>query len=316
MYMSQTERKTILNVDDLVVAFNMYKTRSFQKEDLEVIHSLSLDVREGEILAVVGSSGSGKSILASSILGLLPVNAKTAGTVSFRGEELTSKTVRPYLGKEIAYIPQSVDFLDPLMKVGAQVMGVQGEKGERKAKQEALFKEYNLPADTAEKYPHELSGGMIRRVFISSALMGDPELIIADEPTPGLDLEMAVKALEDFRKIADQGAGIMLITHDIDLALRVADRIAVFYAGTIVEVAKTEDFLTGKDALRHPYSKAFIDALPQNEFQPIPGTQPYAGDLPSGCLFAPRCAMCDEACAGQIPMRTVREGEVRCVHAE
>lgn len=157
---------------------------------------------------------------------------------------------------------------------------------------------------------------MIRRVFISSALMGDPELIIADEPTPGLDLEMAVKALEDFRKIADQGAGIMLITHDIDLALRVADRIAVFYAGTIVEVAKTEDFLTGKDALRHPYSKAFIDALPQNEFQPIPGTQPYAGDLPSGCLFAPRCAMCDEACAGQIPMRTVREGEVRCVHAE
>lgn len=316
MYLSQTERKTILEVDDLVVAFNMYKTRSFRKEDLEVIHSLSLNVREGEILAVVGSSGSGKSILASSILGLLPGNAKTSGKVLFHETELTPKTVRPFLGKQIAYIPQSVDFLDPLMKVGAQVMGVQGEKEERKAKQEALFEEYNLPADTAEKYPHELSGGMIRRVFISSALMGDPELIIADEPTPGLDLEMAVKALEDFRKIADKGAGIMLITHDIDLALRVADRIAVFYAGTIVEVAKTEDFLTGKDALRHPYSKAFIDALPQNEFQPIPGTQPYAGDLPSGCLFAPRCALCDEACAGQIPMRTVREGEVRCVHAE
>lgn len=317
MYLSQTnhDRNTVLKVDDLVVAFNMYKAKSFQKEDLEVIHSLSMDVREGEILAVVGSSGSGKSILASSILGLLPRNAKTGGAITYRGEALTPRSVRPYLGKQIAYIPQSVDFLDPLMKVGPQVMGVQGEKDELRARQQELFEEYGLPADTMEKYPHELSGGMIRRVFISAALMGDPELIIADEPTPGLDLEMAVKALKDFRDIADRGAAIVLITHDIDLALRVADRIAVFYAGTIVEVAKTEDFLGGKDALRHPYSKAFIDALPQNDFTPIPGTQPYAGDLPSGCLFAPRCAWCDEACSGEIPMRTVREGEVRCVHA-
>lgn len=308
--------KTVLKVEDLVVAFNMYKSRSFQKEDLEVIHSLSMDVREGEILAVVGSSGSGKSILASSILGLLPGNAKTGGQVTFREGPLNKKTVRPYLGKQIAYIPQSVDFLDPLMKVGEQVRGVQGKKEDRLRRQQILFEEYHLPADTAEKYPHELSGGMIRRVFISAALMGEPELIIADEPTPGLDLEMAVKALQDFRDIADRGAAIILITHDIDLALRVADRIAVFYAGTIVEVAKTEDFLKGKDALRHPYSKAFIDALPQNGFVPIPGTQPYAGDLPTGCLFAPRCSRCDKACLGEVPMRSLRGGEVRCVHAE
>lgn len=107
----------------------------------------------------------------------------------------------------------------------------------------------------------------------------------------------------------------MLITHDIDLAFQVADKIAVFYAGTTVEVAPVADFLAGKDALRHPYSKAFLDALPQNGFQPLEGFQPYAGNLPSGCLFADRCPVRTDACAGEITMRKVRGGEVRCIHA-
>ncbi|MGN0445923.1 MAG: oligopeptide/dipeptide ABC transporter ATP-binding protein [Acutalibacteraceae bacterium] len=288
---------TILQVTDLTVAFNMYQ-RGFRKADLEVLHSLSLSVRAGEILAVVGSSGSGKSVLASAILGLLPGNAKVSGTVRKEGK--------------IAYIPQSVDFLDPLMKVGKQVEGIQGDE----ARCRALFREYRLPEDTAEKYPFELSGGMIRRVFLSAARMDEPDFILADEPTPGLDLEMAVKALRDFRTLADAGAGILLITHDIDLALQVADRIAVFYAGTIVEVARTADFLeNGGKKLRHPYSRAFLRALPQNEFEPIPGIQPYAGRLPTGCLFAPRCPLRDSRCAGDIPMQVLNGGEVRCVHA-
>ena len=303
--------KTLLNVEDLVVAFSMYRGDSLKKENLEVIHSLSLDVKEGEILAVVGSSGSGKSILASAVLDLLPKNAVVSGKITYDGEPLSMKTTPDLYGKEISFIPQSVDYLDPLMKVGKQVQGVKGSK----ARQEELFEKYRLGKDTEKKYPFQLSGGMARRVLISGAVMGNPKLIIADEPTPGLDLELAMETLKHFRTLADQGTGILMITHDIDLALNVADRIAVFYAGTIVEIASTKDFLSGRDALRHPYTKALYDALPQNGFKPIPGAQPYAGSLPSGCLFADRCPYRDDACAGAQPEREVRGGKVRCAHA-
>ena len=124
-----------------------------------------------------------------------------------------------------------------------------------------------------------------------------------------------METLRNFRELADNGAAVMLITHDIDLALNVADRIAVFYAGTTVEIARVEDFKAGKDALRHPYSKAFIDALPQNAFAAIDGTQPYAGNQPEGCLFGPRCLMRSTDCGGKITMRSLRGGEVRCNHA-
>lgn len=305
------EQKTILSVEDLTIAFNMYKKGSFKKEDLEVIHQLSLDVKEGEIVAVVGSSGSGKSLLAHAVLDLLPKNAKVSGNISFEGKTLDDKYCKQLLGREIAFIPQSIDYLDPLMHVDKQVVGVYGTK----ERQRELFERYHLCDRVDKKYPFQLSGGMARRVLISSAIMERPKLIVADEPTPGLNLEMAMQTLNHFREFADEGTAILLITHDIDLAFHVADRIAVFYAGTVVEVSPTEDFIKGKDALRHPYSKAFIDALPQNDFKPLPGTQPYAGNLPSGCLFADRCPHRDEACSGDIPMRDLRGGKVRCVHA-
>ncbi|MDO4321265.1 MAG: ABC transporter ATP-binding protein [Lachnospiraceae bacterium] len=309
--MEKEKGRNILKVEDLVVAFSMYQ-RGFKKGDLEVIHSLSLDVNAGEIVAVVGSSGSGKSVLAHAVLNLLPGNARTAGKITYKGEVLDAKKCREHLGKEISFIPQSVDYLDPLMKVGKQVIGVRGTK----ERQEEIFQRYQLAPETAEKYPFQLSGGMARRVLISAAVMGNPDLIIADEPTPGLNVEMAMETLQHFRQLADDGAAVLMITHDIDLAFHVADRIAVFYAGTVVEVAPTEDFIKGKEALRHPYSRAFIDALPQNEFKPLPGTQPYAGNLPKGCLFADRCPHRDGACASDIEMREVRGGKVRCVHAE
>lgn len=304
-------KENILKIEDLVVAFSMYKSGSFKKEKLEVIHSLSLDVNAGEIVAVVGSSGSGKSILASAVLGLLPKNASTGGKITYKGKEITKERQKELFGKEIAFIPQSVDYLDPLMRVGKQVQGVYGTDERRKE----LFEKYRLTEDTKKKYPFQLSGGMARRVLITGAVMGNPDLIIADEPTPGLDLEMAKETLDHLRSFADNGAAVLLITHDIDLALNVADKVAVFYAGTIVEVAPTSDFLAGKDALRHPYSKAFIDALPQNDFKPIPGNQPYAGNLPTGCLFSDRCPYKDEACTAYQPEREIRSGKVRCVHA-
>ena len=302
--------KNILKVEDLIVAFSMYQT-GFRKSNLEMIHSLSIDINEGEIVAVVGSSGSGKSLLANAILNLLPKNVTVKGRITYQGEELNEKSCKRYLGREIAFIPQSVGYLDPLMPVGKQVMGVRGTR----EKQQELFGRYGLSKEVGRMYPFELSGGMTRRVFISSAVMENPKLMIADEPTPGLNVEMAVETLQHFKELANRGTAILMITHDIDLAFQAADRIAVFYAGTIVEIAPTSDFIKGKEALRHPYSKAFLDALPQNEFKPLSGPQPYAGSLPSGCLFADRCVLCDEACQGEIKMRTVRGGKVRCVHA-
>lgn len=304
------EKKNILSVDDLVVSFSMYKGL-FKKENLEVVHSLSLDINEGEIVAVVGSSGSGKSLLAHAVLGLLPKNASTSGKILYEGEELTDKKRSELLGRKIVFIPQSIDYLDPVMKVGKQVQGVYSTKD----RQEELFEKYKLDKSVEDMYPFQLSGGMARRVLVSSALMEMPRLIVADEPTPGLSVDMAMDTLKHFREIADKGAGVLLITHDIDLALHVADRIAVFYAGTIFEIAFTKDFLEGRDALRHPYSKEFISALPQNEFKSIEGLQPYAGELPKGCLYASRCPYVSEKCSGEIPMRELRGGKVRCVNA-
>ena len=304
------EKVSVLQVDNLSVAFSMYN-RGLSKRDLEVIHELSIDVKKGEIVAVVGSSGSGKSLLAHAIMGILPENAKIKGSIKYYNDELNEKYLRKVRGKDIAFIPQSVDFLDPLMKVGKQVVGINGNK----EKQKEVFKKYNLDHKVAEMYPFQLSGGMARRVLIATAVMNEAKLIIADEPTPGLNLELAMETLNNFREIADNGCGVLLITHDVDLALNVADRIAVFYSGTIVEIAQVEDFIKGKDALRHPYSKAFIDALPQNKFKELPGYQPYAGNLPKGCLFRDRCSLKTDECCMEIKMRKVRDGEVRCINA-
>ncbi|MDR1796501.1 MAG: ABC transporter ATP-binding protein [Clostridiales Family XIII bacterium] len=302
----------ILSVEELAVSFSMYD-RGLRKADLAVIRSLSLDVRPGEVLGVIGSSGSGKSLLAHAIMGILPPNATVRGEVLYRGEPLTEARLRGLRGREIAFIPQSVDYLDPLMRVGRQVVGTFGTR----AAQEAIFERYRLGAGVARMYPFQLSGGMARRVlFATAAVGGDVKLVVADEPTPGLGPDLAAKMMKHFREFADAGAGVLLITHDVDLALGYADRIAVFYAGATVEIATAAEFAAGGAALRHPYSRAFSDALPQNRFLPIPGSQPYAGSLPEGCPFAARCPERTEAClAGDVPMRDLRGGKVRCVHA-
>lgn len=306
-------QKPLLEVSDLSVSFRMYDG-GLEQTQLPVISSLSLKVLPGEILAVAGSSGSGKSLLASAILGILPGNATVSGTLRFDGEPLTPERQAKLRGTEIALVPQSVAFLDPLMKVGAQVDG--HRKPRPTESRRKLFRRFGLPEQTERLYPFQLSGGMARRVLVSTALLTSARLIIADEPTPGMSLEQAKEALAMFRAMADEGKGVVLITHDIDLAFHIADRIAVFYAGTTVETAPAADFLQGPEALRHPYSKALWRALPQHEFRPIPGFQPYAGNLPRGCLFAPRCPYRTAECEEEIPpMQPVRDGEVRCFHA-
>lgn len=308
------KKEPILSVKDLSVSFQMYDN-GLEKYDLKVISNLTLDVRPGEIVAIAGSSGSGKSLLAHAVMGLLPENASISGEISYKGKVLSQKEKEALRGKEMALVPQSVSYLDPLMKVGTQVRGRKADKEIIKAQRE-IFRRFHLDEKTEQLYPFQLSGGMARRVLVSTAVLSEAEVIIADEPTPGLDLEMALEALKIFRELSDEGKAVILITHDIDLAFHIADRIAVFYAGTTVEIAAAKDFLEGVDALRHPYSKALWKALPQNGFEPIPGFQPYAKYLPKGCLFSPRCPHKTKECEENIPMREVRGGYVRCIHAD
>lgn len=309
----ESNKQPILEVSGLSVAFRMYDGALEQRE-LQVISSLSLTVRPGEVLAIAGSSGSGKSLLASAILGILPGNAIVKGSLYYDGQPLTPARQARLRGSEIALVPQSVAFLDPLMKVGRQVDG--HKKPYPTEKRKKIFQRFGLPDTTEELYPFQLSGGMARRVLVSTALIQDARLVIADEPTPGMSLDQALEALKMFRQMADEGRAVVLITHDIDLAFAFADRIAVFYAGTTLETATAAEFRQGPAALRHPYSKALWRALPQNGFQPIEGFQPYAASLPHGCLFAPRCPYRTPACEAETPpMRQVRGGEVRCIHA-
>ncbi len=264
----------LLQVEDLSVGFLMYDpdAESFfgaRKKVAWAIERMSIAVHAGEIVAVVGASGSGKTLLADAVMGLFEPNAVVRGRVWFDGEEQDAASLARLRGRGLSLVPQSVNCLDPLMKVGRQVQGrARGRQGrrERAARQRELFARYGLAPEAAELYPHELSGGMARRVLLCCALMDDPRVIIADEPTPGLDLDLAVRALDDFRAFADAGGGVMLVTHDIELALRVADRVAVFKDGTVVEETAVASFAS-PDTLEHPFSKALWHALPEHGFQ-------------------------------------------------
>ena len=301
--------ETILSVEHLMISFSQYE-RGWRKIQLPVIRDLSINIKGQEIVAVVGSSGSGKSLLAHAVMGLLPANASWKGRIAFKGEELTGKRVGELRGRQMVLVPQSVSYLDPLMKVGDQVR--RGHKdGISRARSREVLGRYGLGEDTEELYPFQLSGGMTRRVLISTAVMEKPELVIADEPTPGLHISAAKRVLSHFREIADGGAGVLLITHDLELALQVADRIVVFYAGTNVEEAAVSDFQK-EERLRHPYTRALYRAMPSHGFEVQPGAQPYVKDLPVGCPYGPRCPMADQGCMEEIEYRAYEGGMVKC----
>ncbi len=303
--MNMKEKKEILKIEHLAISFTQYD-RGLRQITLPVISDLNVSVNAGEIVAIIGSSGSGKSLLAHSVLGLLPPNATVQGRIVFNGQELDEDGIKRLRGNAISLVPQGVSYLDPLMKSGAQVRWNKKDQNSKK-RQRKLFDHYGLDHRTDDLFPFELSGGMARRVLLCSAMMEEPKLIIADEPTPGLHLEMAKKVMEDFRQLADEGHGVLLITHDVELALEVADRIVVFYAGMTVEEALASDFLR-EELLRHPYTKAMWRALPQNGFQTLKGSQPYVKEKPEGCPFGPRCACFTKECMGEIPISYIRGG--------
>lgn len=310
-------KEQILEVKNLGISFSQY-TKGLVRDDLEVIKNLDIELNKGEILAVVGSSGSGKSLLAHAILGILPDNACTQGEIIYKGEPLDEKRKEKLRGDEIVLIPQSVNYLDPLKKVGKQIKISIKDKDKKEQDEivDNLFEKYNLDKKVKNYYPFQLSGGMARKVLLCTALASNSKVIIADEPTPGLDEEALNEVLKDFRKVADSGCSILMITHDISAALKIADKVAIFYAGSTLEIANTDDF-KNIEKLRHPYTKGLYNALPNHEFKAIDDkTQPLPNELPKGCVFCDRCKIKTKECEDKVPdIKEIRNGKVRCIHA-
>ena len=252
----------ILEVKNLNIGFNMYDKLLNQKL-YQMVFDLNVTIKKGEILAIAGSSGSGKSLMAHAILGILPKNTVVSAEIKFKNEIVDEDRLSQLRGKEITFVPQSIAYLDPLMTIEDQLM-------RKDINKQDFFKVMDTLGFTKAdlgKYPFQLSGGMARRVLIANTILSKADLIIADEPTPGLSLDLAIEVLNHFRNMANDGKGILLITHDIDLVCNVADKMAIFYGGHILETLNTKDFLKGEKYIRHPLTKAFWKALPQNDFE-------------------------------------------------
>jgi len=309
----------MLCVRDMTLDFQRYDGAFVKKSPLKIISGFSVEVAAGGITAVIGSSGAGKSLLAHAVLGILPKNAVTGGVIEFKGEALTPRRLKELRGRAIALVPQSVSFLNPLIAVGRQVrraahLTVRDRARAARLRDEA-FTRYGLGPEVKRRYPFQVSGGMARRVLTAMATVADAELIIADEPTTGLDQALIGESLGYLRRLAGAGKGVMLITHDIENALRCADRVAVFYGGRTVEVARPADFVPG-GPLRHPYTRALFASLPRQGFTPLRGHQPFGDNLPAGCVFAPRCPLRSPLCDRRSPERKeINGGSVWCHHA-
>lgn len=309
-----SKKTPILEIKNLSISFPK-RGKGLDKTAFQTIRNMELAVYSGEIVAVVGASGSGKSLLANAVMGLLPKNAVQEGTMNYKGKPLTEKRQKQLRGREIALIPQSINSLDPLMKTEKFVKSMM--RGNNKKKRlEEIFKRLRLPAETSTYYPYQLSGGMARRILIASALASEAELIIADEPTPGLDSTSLDEFIQIMKQIPDKKRALVLITHDIQTAVKTADRIAVFYAGETVEIAKASHFSGNGNQLKHPYTKALWNALPENGFLPVPGSQPFGDEISLGCIFEPRCSIAQNDCKKFAPESSYSENEmVRCFYA-
>ncbi|MEU9558889.1 ABC transporter ATP-binding protein [Streptomyces fumanus] len=285
------------------------------------------DVAAGECLALIGESGCGKSVLASALLGLLPANAQAAGEARLgcldlltADERTLARTVR---GRLIGLIPQSpAAHLTPVRTVRSHlaetVAALTDTRGRAavRAASETAAERAAFPTGHLDSHPHELSGGLAQRAATALALVGGAPLLLADEPTTGLDRDLVDHTVDELRRHVDSddheegtGRALLMITHDLVAAERIADRVAVMYAGRIVELTDARTFF-GTPGPRHPYSRGLLQALPQRGFTPIPGMPPELGDLPDGCAFAPRCERASEACTA--PPST--SGQVACHH--
>lgn len=319
------EKNHLLEIRDLEV---IYKT---DLETVQAVNGVSLELAPGETLGLVGETGAGKTTLALSILQLLPdrTGRITNGGIFFKGEDLLSKSHREMCdirGEKISMIFQDpMTALNPTQTVGEQIYEALMLHNHQKQSAAELHKRVDeclemvgIPAARKKDYPHQFSGGMKQRVVIAIALCCEPELLIADEPTTALDVTIQAQVLVMMKNLRDRlKTSMILITHDLGVVAQVCDRVAVMYAGEVIESGTLEDIYEGEQ--HHPYTVGLFGSIPQldsevDRLSPIEGLMPDPTDLPRGCSFAPRCPHACEACAAQKP-GVYREGShsIKCM---
>ncbi|HXX15356.1 MAG TPA: ABC transporter ATP-binding protein [Candidatus Eremiobacteraceae bacterium] len=297
------------------------------------VNQVSLRIAAGESLGLVGESGSGKTMLSLAVMGLLPPGARVSGEIALRNGQaetnnltgLSEQQWRRVRGRQIAMIFQEpMTSLNPVMRIGAQIeeaILAHEPKVERQELQRRLFTAMQhaavLEAETrAQQFPHQLSGGLRQRAMIAMALAPQPKLLIADEPTTALDVTVQKQILDLLDRLRRElNLALLFITHDLGVVAKVADRVAVMYAGRIVEQGPAQKVL---EAPQHPYTRGLLAASPRLEraaLTPIPGTVPRAAELPPGCAFAPRCSYRRRECDQAVPALRFREPDhgARCV---
>lgn len=306
---------TLLTVDELNVAFH-------GEEIVKAVNGVSFSIGAGEILALVGETGCGKSVVAHAVMRLLPPEAVVHGNILFEGQNLLTldeTTMASVRGNRLSIIFQNPSLsLNPVHRAGMQVAeplkihrGI--NKGPALEKAALVLKNtgFSEPETVMDLYPGQCSGGMNQRFLIAAAAITEPSLIIADEPTKGLDADLVNHVEKNLLSISKQnGVSMLLITHDLGVARNIADRIAVMYAGEIVEVAKAGQFFEGP---LHPYSQGLLQSLPENGFIPIPGDSISLTDDVKGCPFYARCSQATPECQRKRPPLYAKENrQVRC----
>ena len=323
--MTFTSSGPLLRIDDLRIDF------ATEHGWANVVNGVSFDVAENEIVGLVGESGSGKTVTSLSILGLIPnpPGRKSGGHIWYRDKDLTDlpkKELRDIRGNEISMIFQEpMTSLNPAFTIGDQIAEVYrrhrgGGKKAALARAAEMLDLVGIPNANkrVKDYPHEFSGGMRQRAMIAMALVCDPKLLIADEPTTALDVTVQAQILELLSKVREEmGTGIIFITHDLGVVAELCDKVVVMYAGEVVETAVGRDLFVQP---RHPYTEGLLTAMPQlgarnEQLASIPGRSPEPWAMPGGCRFNPRCKYTEDVCRStMIPLEVLNDGRSsRCV---
>lgn len=305
-------KQCLLQIDNLSVEYTVDSVVS------KAVTGLSLSIREGEYVGLVGETGAGKTTTALSVMGLVPdpPGRISGGSIYFEGEDLLTKTgkdMRRIRGAMISMIFQDpMTSLNPVMTVGSQIMEMvllhsSMSRGEATVYASQMLEKIGIPASRYNEYPHQFSGGMRQRVVIAIALAANPKLLIADEPTTALDVTIQAQVLELIQGLKqDLNAAMLLITHDLGVVSEICDRVAIMYAGNIVEEGPVSVIF---NAPKHPYTIGLFESLPDldretTRLKPIAGMMPDPSDLPEGCAFHPRCGHATKACEKERPAMT------------
>jgi peptide/nickel transport system ATP-binding protein len=305
----------IIDVNQLSVHFPL------ATKTVKAVDGVDLSVEARETLAIIGESGSGKSVLGTAILGLFPPTCTVSGSITYDGKDLLSLSdteLQSVRGLRIAWVPQNpASALNPSMRVGEQI----GEplsrhtgwgRGRIHLKVLDLLQKFRVlpPEERSREYPHSFSGGMLQRALVAMGVSALPEVIIADEPTKGIDVINKGSISAVFRTVRDRGITLIIITHDLSFAQDLADRIVVMYNGRIIEIADCTQFFIYP---LHPYSAGLLRSLPENGLHPIPGKTQDLDESDAGCRFRFRCADAKDRCNNEPPLICHESGTmVRC----